>query len=311
MSIKKALQSTSLYRLYDTWHWRERAVSPGRDFPDQIFYVIRRHNLKAGLFSFLATNLGSIEEALQRGMVPVIDMQSSPNPMLTAAQVGNTNAWELFFKQPCGYGLEDVRHAKRVVLSKVTAPEKYPDYRMLGDEESVKRWRELAAKYIVIRDDIREDSQEYYNQVMQGHKVLGVLCRGTDYIHAKPKDHPIQPEVSQVLSDCRDYMRAHHYDMIYLATEDADIWETFQGAFPGRVISYQQLHFRTRENENVNVTGNQLLDPYQRSREYLISISLLARCDSLIAGAAGGTYGALLMTEGYEYTKIYQLGRYE
>lgn len=48
--------------------WRERTVRWGDEYPDQRFYVIRRHADQAGLFSFVATNLGSINEAVRRGL---------------------------------------------------------------------------------------------------------------------------------------------------------------------------------------------------------------------------------------------------
>ena len=37
---------------------------------------------------------------------------------------------------------------------------------------------------------------------------------------------------------------------------------------------------------------------------------LLARCDCLVAGSVGGTYGALLMSKGYDYEYVYDLGVY-
>ena len=51
-------------------------------------------------------------------------------------------------------------------------------------------------------------------------------------------------------------------------------------------------------------------DKYLRGREYLINILLLSECDCLVAGSAGGTYGALLIGKEYEYQYIYDLGVY-
>ena len=45
-------------------------------------------------------------------------------------------------------------------------------------------------------------------------------------------------------------------------------------------------------------------------RAYLINILLLAKCNCLVAGSVGGTYGALLLSNGYEYEYVFDLGVY-
>ena len=52
-------------------------------------------------------------------------------------------------------------------------------------------------------------------------------------------------------------------------------------------------------------------DKYLKGREYLINILLLAKCNCLVAGSVGGTYGALLLSEGYEYQFVFDLGFYQ
>lgn len=311
LHLKAAIQKTSIYQRYDAWHWRERKISCGKEYPEKTFYVIRRHNIRAGLFSFYLTNLGSVKEALDRGMIPVIDMQSSANPMLAEGEIRHVNAWEKFFLQPCGYGMEILDEAASVVLSRVTAPENFPDYDMLQDEGSIEMWRELAHQYMQLRPEIIGDVDAYAAANLQDRNAVGVLLRGTDYVMTKPKGHPIQPEVPEVVREVREVMQRTSAEVVYLATEDADIWERFRKEFPGRVISYQQHHLTTKAGENVNDVGNRLLSTYERNREYLASIALLSRCRTLIAGAASGTYGALLMSDGFDYCHVYQLGRYE
>ena len=65
-------------------------------------------------------------------------------------------------------------------------------------------------------------------------------------------------------------------------------------------------------NDNINDAYDQSgQDRYMRGKEYLINILLLSKCDSLVAGNVGGTLGAILLTNGYEYQKIYNIGVYE
>lgn len=41
--------------------------------------------------------------------------------------------------------------------------------------------------------------------------LLGVIIRGTDYIKLKPKYHPAQPEVDEVITKVRDVIDTGHY----------------------------------------------------------------------------------------------------
>lgn len=297
------------------YKWRERMTHPGKDDPDRTFYVIRRHADSAGLFSFAATNLGSIKEGIDRGMIPVVDMQNWKNPMLEPEEVGKVNAWELYFEQPCGYGLQDIAGARNVMLSFIEPPgthghEKYPDYNMVCRPEELAMWRDAASRYLIIRPEIEEKVQAFCSSNLSGHKTLGVLCRGTDYIQKRPFNHPLQPKTDAVIRKCREVCDQYGCDQIYLQTEDETIWEAMQEAFPGKIISYQKRRIHVEQGQNINAAGNAMMPPYERNREYLIAICILASCDCLVAGAAGGTYGALLLTKGFEYEYVFRLGRY-
>ncbi len=311
MSIKKIIKSTTIYKKIYDYRWRERLTHPGKEHPSETFYVIRRHANRAGLFSFFITNLGSIKYAVEHGYIPVIDMQNSPNPLLAPDEVGKVNAWDLFFQQPCGYTLNDIEHSANVILSSINPPKDYPDHPILGDEALIKSWQAFAAKNIKLNPDIIAAGDEYINANFGRRKILGVLCRGTDYTSSKPKDHPVQPELDTVISDVKSLLQEKRYDLIYLATEDIDIWNRFNAEFPDLVLSYQQNHYSTASGENINDVANKVMSPRERNREYLISITILSKCNALLAGATSGSIGALLMSQSYEYYKIYQLGLYE
>ena len=61
--------------------------------------------------------------------------------------------------------------------------------------------------------------------------MLGILARGTDYVAARPKGHPIQPEPCQIIAKAEEILEKYSCDGIYLATEDQDIYERLQEAF--------------------------------------------------------------------------------
>ena len=311
MNIKHLLQNNIVYKTYNKFRWRERKVQKGSENPNICFYVIRRHANRAGLFSFVSTNLASIKYALDHGYTPVIDMQNSPNPMLSTDEVGKVNAWDLFFEQPAGFTLDDINSSRSIVLSSIHPPENYPDYASLSDTAELNMWSGLMKKYIKLRPEIEADINSYIASTFKSNRVLGVLCRGTDYVALKPKDHPIQPDIDLIIEDSKKLIQERDLQLIYLATEDTDIWTRFNDEFPGKIISFQKHRFSTKDNENVNDIANSLLSPYERNREYLTSIAILSRCNVLLAGATSGSISALLMSNGYEYAHIYQLGTYQ
>lgn len=313
MNLKQTIQKTKCYQFLNAYRWREHMTHPGKDFPDKTFYVIRRHANRAGLFSFYVTNLGSIVKAKKQGYIPVVDMQNSPNPMLTPERVGRENAFEDYFLQPEKYHLGDITHAKNVILGAIDLPEYFPDDDLLltDNQKELLYWRKAARQYMRLRPEITSAIENAYQSLSEGERMLGVLCRGTDYLALRPAGHPVQPDPKQVIADCRQIMMEQHCEKIYLATEDASIWEQFQAAFPGQVVSYQRHHYTTKAGENLNDVANRETDPKIRNTEYLISIGILSHCPCFTAGITSGSLGACIMSKGFEYEHIYRLGRYE
>ena len=141
---------------------------------------------------------------------------------------------------------------------------------------------------------------------------MGILARGTDYITSRPKGHPIQPTVEQIIKKAKEVAKIKSCKKIYLATEDATIFQKLKETFGDRLVAPEVERYETKGSENINdlVSKNEK-DKVQKGKEYLLSILMLANCDCIVAGNAGGTHGALLMGKGYEYQYIFNLGVYE
>lgn len=312
MSIKQKLQSiTVLNDLYTRWKWRQRKVSYGSEYPDLTFFVIRRAYCKVGLFSYVMTGMGLVDYAVKMGYIPVIDLQNGRNTYLDDAKIGKENAWEYYFKQPCGYSLKDIDKAQNVILSSglITEENDYPDFRITENEELFTRWHEVFQKYFHVSDEIMEEFQELRQRYLGKQKVLGILARGTDYVASKPKGHPVQPSVEQMIQKAEEVMEAYSCEKIYLATEDADIYAGLKAHFGELLVAPDTDRYTTGEDQNINdLRANQ--DKFVKGKEYLLSMMLLAECSCLVAGNVGGTHGALLMSKGYEYRYIFNLGNY-
>ena len=70
------------------------------------YLMIKLHG-NHGFFSYYIRQLGWIDYALKNKMIPVIDMQSSMNVFLREEEVGIINAYEYYFKQPCGISVDE------------------------------------------------------------------------------------------------------------------------------------------------------------------------------------------------------------
>lgn len=314
MNVKEKLKGiTILNKLYVSWKWRERRVSHGKENPDKIFFVIRRAQCKAGLFSLVMTNMGLVKYALDKGYIPVIDMQSERNTYLEEEQVGRENAWEFYFEQPCGYSLKDIERSRNIILSRGTIRKSifYPGDKMVRNPDEYQMWRSLFQRCFHVKKELLEEEQILKKEMFQGKRVLGVLCRGTDYTNTRPKNHPIQPKTEDVIEKVNEVLEQQKCTYVYLATEDDDIYSAFEKRYGEKLKALKTRRYHNTGKENINdISAKCGESRYLLGRDYLMTILLLADCNCLVAGSAGGTYGALLMGSEYEYCYIFDLGTY-
>lgn len=304
-----------LNELYTRFKWRERRISKGNENKDKIFYVVRRPPSEVGLFSYVLTNLGMIQYAIDRGYIPVVDMQNYKNTYLENSEIGEKNSWEYYFAQPCGYALNNIAHSKKIILSGLETMSVcgYPGYSIVMDYKVREKWRSLFSKYIRVRPEIMSEAEEIFDKYSTGDKILGVLCRGTDYIQLKPKEHPIQPTVDMMVKKVREFIAKYKCNKIYLATEDEKIYQQFKAEFGDKLWVTNAMRYINIEDQKLSESEEfKRINKLENGKNYLINIILLTKCHYLVAGCVGGTYGALLMKDGkYEEEYIFKLGFYE
>lgn len=296
-------------------YWEEHKVRYGNENPDKIFYVIRRRDLYCGLFSLVLTNLVRINEAVKQGYIPVIDMQNDFNIYLAKDKIGKENAWEYFFEQPAGYSLKDISKSKNVIIGSGAVPVMFPylDVKFLMDETGeLEYWRKLAKKYIVLCDGAKQFIDAEYERLFnKDDKVLGVKCRGTDYAKGKPKNHPIQPTPQLAVEKAEEIFEEQSCTKVFLATEDAEFYDIFAKRFGDKLITNKTNYLEYRGGSTGKEEYELSDGGLKAGMEYLTTTCILARCNCLCAGCVSATVGALLLTEGYEYTYLFDLGIYE
>ena len=119
-----------------------------------------------------------------------------------------------------------------------------PKFDDIFAQKEVHIWCQWYKKYIRLNSKTQKYVEEEYKQLFEGkNKVLGVICRGTDYLALKPSGHPVQPEIQNVIAYCKKYMEKDAYDAIYLATEERKTRDIFERAFPGKILENRRQYY--------------------------------------------------------------------
>ena len=280
------------------------------------FYIIRRSIQSVGLFSNYIVFAGHIRYALSKGYLPVIDMQNYHNTYLEPELLGKVNAWEYYFCQPLGIGLETAYNGDNVLLSTGDVKNPRPNdsssfFENKGD--TLTEWRMLVKLGLLrvqpkLYEEIIALRQKFFSQ---NDRVLGVLLRGTDYVARRPYDHPIQPPLEYALTKVIEKFNEWHCNKIFLATEDKFIAQTAKNIF-GNVCVMLDKEFVTYNDASKFITqfhSERENDYYLKGKEYLTEMVILSTCNCLVAGRTSGTVGAVMMGN-FENIYTFNFGRY-
>ncbi|MCI8852330.1 MAG: hypothetical protein HFI32_02345 [Lachnospiraceae bacterium] len=323
MDIKKRIKNNRILVMAD--RWRKRNFQRNRIMQDhrkgtlhenKKIVMIHWDNPGAGLFAYYTQMLGLLAYVGSKGYVPVVDMENYPNPYLLKDEVGKVNAWEFFWEQPGGIRLEEACHAARLFTNNGRGATYFPSLNIhaLESRKETAYWRRAAKQYIRLKKDVWEACEERYRELIAAEdKVLGVLCRGTDYIYQKPSGHPVQPEIERVLEKTEKVHKEFGCTKIFLATEDPEFAERFRETF-GEMVVMNQRNFVNYDPQKIKWINDYVEDTGDGQREkgldYLKTIYILSKCDCLVAGRTSGSLGAYMMSEGYEYAYFWDLGEY-
>ena len=248
--------------------------------------------------------------------IPIIDIKSKPNP-INGFNRNKENYWELFFDQPFNYNLEEVLK-NGINIININRPwkqcYKWPDQRSMPFGE-VERffWHNFANKYLHIKKELIDLSDKIIHKLFKHSKnILGVLARGTDYIAMKPKKHPIQPKLSDIISDVKKMDEKYAYDYIFFSSDDEKYRDEFSKNFKNKIkqirpkikINYDYSR-KTYLGFNNNIKGN-----IEFNKIYLLNIIILSKCLDIVTPRCNGAVGIFVLTKGFRNMKIYNLGLY-
>ncbi|MFV0366116.1 MAG: hypothetical protein ACK5JS_06380 [Mangrovibacterium sp.] len=303
------------YGYYKNEHFKKTIRSKyGCEHQNLRFYIIGGVvDETAGLFAFVKAIFLHAAYAKEHGYTPVVDMQNFPNQYQKANTI-HDNVWEIFFKQPDNYHLYNIKKSRNIIFSKPFSRPSYKASQKLQLKRLTKNasaLREEFKQYIKLSAPMQEVCTQKAEELLGKHRVLGVLCRGTDYLLKKPKYHPIQPDVDQLIAEAREVMQAQQCTKLFLASEDVEVVAKFKAEFGAKLITNQQRLYNADELAQVSylseIAENNKIEI---AKEYLVSVYMLSKCSCFIAGHTAGSVGAYLFSDGYEYDHIWDLGTY-
>lgn len=288
------------------------------------FYVIGVSNKILGLFAIVDSIMNHVAHSINSGYIPIVDLKHYQNQYFKCDREYRDNSWEYFFEQPCGCSLDDINDQDRVIISDNRFDVNI-DYSILNEhtpekhseilEKSIIQKKEFCKNYLKFNQQTQQYLDENFSRVIgSGDDVLGVLCRGTDYIKKKPKGEQIQPEPRTVILKTKEVLKQYpNIKRIYVATEDNDIYQMFKEEFGDMLIEnvqYKYSYTGLKDDYLSNVKVDRKDHSYNLAKEYLLSVYILSKCRYFIGGRTTGTKWAWIMADKWDYCYIWKLGAY-
>ena len=295
---------------------KEKKIINYSDYENKEFAIIKRIECRhCGLFSFYKVYLGCINSFIRKGFIPIIDLQSYEN-VFNGFNINrsNTNPWEYFFNQPFGYTLNNVkRKAKKIKYFNCKSSNFMPGGNIFYNKTLLNFWHKTAINYIPIKENVLLEVKMIIKKFFKNsHNILGILIRGTDFISKKPKGHAIPPTSSMVIKDIKKINMENNYDWFFISTEDDLIREKFIKEFGYKLkyLIYKKINYNYGKKQYLgydeNIKGN-----IKFIKIYLINMIILSKCIDIITAITSGAVGVFIFSNGFRYSKVYNLGSYK
>lgn len=268
-------------------------------------------NMKKGIYDYEYFNVCFLNNVISFIIMSVAEKKI---PRIEILNENGENIWEQFFVQPYSYLAVEACESMEVECDNAYV---FPNWDEVFSEKRVKLWGKIYQKYVIFNQRTQDYIDSEVRNVLKKQRVLGVLLRGTDYIACKPKGHPVQPDLNDVIKMIQEKIEKLKCDKVYLATEDSKIQKELEKEFPGKILINKRVYYdKVYKHDKCewirDVHFDREHDNYLKGLEYLSSLTILSRCNALIAGNCGGTQMAVFLNDNkYEEKYIFDLGLYE
>lgn len=292
---------------------------------DKRFYIVARTPDVAGIGAIAVGTISHALYALDKGLLPIVDLKHYKNQYFKDGRTYKDNTWEYFFEQPAGYTLDDVSSDSEVVISLNDRYCSDKKYHITYDKLPISKKTFLCADLVKLKSNYQSlikfspSTKQYVESVSKNiikndSNVLGVLCRGTDYSVRRSFSEPVQPKLKQVIKKIYKFLKKHpEITKIYLATEDNNIYRTLKDEFGDRLLDNNQYRYSYNVESKLCICDIEPDRPnhnYQLAMEYLSSLYILSQCKYFIGGRCGGSIIAWIMQNSWQDLYIWDLGYY-
>lgn len=278
------------------------------------YALLRRSGSLPGLGSNILAILSQICESINDGYIPIIDMVNDATMFSPLSHTLGKNVWEVFFKQPFSISLDTFDDNAHFTI-RDSIPSFGPNCSMdfYTNTCLINSWKSFMKKYAPFSDFFMNHVNQVYAALPfhTSARILGVLCRGTDYTSLHPYEHPVPPSLEDSLAKAEETMNRYKCDYIYLATEDSKIESAFFQTFKDKLITTQCTYSENTGNDFLSaIYQKENNDLYKINLDYLTAIVLLSKCNCFIGARTCGTTVALLLSDKYEYFHVWNEGHY-
>ena len=106
-------------------------------------------------------------------------------------------------------------------------------------------------------------------------------------------------------------LRKWNCNKIFLATEDINIVRACKNVFGEMCVTLPKGYVNYDGKTYINAYHqNRENDFYLRSKEYLMEMALVSKCNSFVTARCSGAAGVMLMAEKFENVYAFNLGKY-
>lgn len=115
-----------------------------------------------------------------------------------------------------------------------------------------------------------------------------------------------------VIKDIKKINMENNYDWFFISTEDDLIREKFIKEFGYKLkyLIYKKINYNYGKKQYLgydeNIKGN-----IKFIKIYLINMIILSKCIDIITAITSGAVGVFIFSNGFRYSKVYNLGSYK
>lgn len=320
LKIKKILEHNRILERY-----KERFESFGEDYPDKTFYVIYIR-YATNIISFIRCIIPYLQYAENKGWIPIIDQKTYRYNFLGERYEGteNDNIWEMFFEQPLGYSLDDIKRAKNVCYcNPLSAPEGYAIPK--GADSLSEDMLSAFTKYIRLKEDAKKkivnlankcnfnQKKKYVGINVRCEMLRGALLKKNLYINHKysSKDQVLSAiENVKAEYDCGKYG-------VYIICDDSFVKVNLAKHFDSYDTAWVERHFYIAsffENGDLSkplpdkvmykrVLNADFIQHVENFYEYLADVYALSRCDIVVCGEDDSAPFMATLFKGSKFSK--------